>query len=190
MTENPLKNSSGKVPLPSRPDLVIDVGMCDGTDTEYYLKKGFKVVAIEADPILCETAGKYFANEIRNGSLVILNVAIAENEGRIRFWRCLDKPSHSSAALNRLDDPSRFEEITVPAAGKLIRAVPLRFRPQIDWDSVSNPDQLRDTEKFGSGPFGEVTHGPWLTLDTASKRVAALQGYNANAWYDVHATRK
>ncbi len=33
--------------------LIYDVGMHNGADTDYYLKKGAKVVSIEADPQLC-----------------------------------------------------------------------------------------------------------------------------------------
>ena len=36
-------------------NLVYDVGMNDGSDTLHYLKKGYKVVAIEADPTLVDS---------------------------------------------------------------------------------------------------------------------------------------
>ena len=36
-------------------DLIYDVGMNNGDDTAYYLFKGFRVVAVEADPTLIET---------------------------------------------------------------------------------------------------------------------------------------
>lgn len=36
--------------------LIIDVGMHTGRDTEFYLKKGFNVVAIEANPELVKKA--------------------------------------------------------------------------------------------------------------------------------------
>ena len=40
----------------SRPDeaLIYDVGAHKGEDTEYYLRKGFRVIAIEAMPEFCE----------------------------------------------------------------------------------------------------------------------------------------
>ena len=37
-------------------DLVFDIGMNNGDDTAYYLHRGFRVVAVEADPILCAAA--------------------------------------------------------------------------------------------------------------------------------------
>ena len=37
-------------------DLIYDVGMHKGEDTELYLKKGFRVIAFEADPDLVASA--------------------------------------------------------------------------------------------------------------------------------------
>ena len=37
-------------------ELIFDVGMWNGEDTEYYLARGFKVVAIDADPKVIEKA--------------------------------------------------------------------------------------------------------------------------------------
>ena len=35
---------------PKQDDLIFDVGLHRGEDTEFYLKKGFRVVAFEANP--------------------------------------------------------------------------------------------------------------------------------------------
>ena len=34
--------------------LIFDIGMNDGRDAAYYVSKGYRVVAIEADPTLAE----------------------------------------------------------------------------------------------------------------------------------------
>ncbi len=62
-------------------DLVYDVGMHNGDDTAYYLWKGCRVVAIEANPALIAPAEKRFAREIGSGRLRILNVGIADQAG-------------------------------------------------------------------------------------------------------------
>ena len=36
--------------------LIFDIGMYDGSDTRYYLNEGFRVLAIEANPILVKRA--------------------------------------------------------------------------------------------------------------------------------------
>jgi FkbM family methyltransferase len=59
--------------------------MNNGDDCAYYLKKGFTVVAIEANPLLCESAGRRFAAEISTGSLSILNLGVADESGEAIF---------------------------------------------------------------------------------------------------------
>ena len=45
-------------------DLVYDVGLHKGEDTEYYLKKGFRVIAIEANPQLISECKARFREAI------------------------------------------------------------------------------------------------------------------------------
>jgi len=52
------------------------------------LFKGYRVVAIEADPDLIEGARQRFAEPIRQGRLQLLNVAIGPKEETARFWIC------------------------------------------------------------------------------------------------------
>jgi FkbM family methyltransferase len=64
-----------------RSDLIIDAGAHTGQDTEFYLAKGFEVVAIEANPMLADALAEKFSEHVRSGRLRILNVAIAERSG-------------------------------------------------------------------------------------------------------------
>lgn len=77
-------------------DLIYDVGMCNGDDTAYYLRRGFRVVAIDANPVAVEQASRRFASEIKAGRLSILNVGFCEKEGEIPFWVCDSVPEWSS----------------------------------------------------------------------------------------------
>ncbi|MBP8235738.1 MAG: FkbM family methyltransferase [Rhizorhabdus sp.] len=61
------------------PDLIYDVGMHKGEDTEYYLAKGFRVVAFEANPALIAAARQRFAAELADGRLVIVEGAISDD---------------------------------------------------------------------------------------------------------------
>jgi FkbM family methyltransferase len=67
--------------------LVYDIGMNNGQDTAFYLHQGMRVLAIEADPVLCEEATGRFAQQIREDRLIILNVGITEAEGEARFYK-------------------------------------------------------------------------------------------------------
>lgn len=67
-------------------DLIFDVGFHQGEDTDFYLKKGFRVVGIEANPVLYAAGVERFKKEIAAGQLNLLNVAITDTEGPIRFF--------------------------------------------------------------------------------------------------------
>ncbi|WP_074123929.1 FkbM family methyltransferase [Bradyrhizobium sp. AS23.2] len=58
---------------------IFDIGMYDGTDTEYYLESGFRVVAVEANPELIDGAMQKFCGQVRSGQLILCNAAISEN---------------------------------------------------------------------------------------------------------------
>jgi len=67
-------------------NLIYDVGLHKGEDSEFYLKKGFRVVAIEALSELCEIARRRLQKYVETGQLVILNVAISNENGAIKFF--------------------------------------------------------------------------------------------------------
>jgi FkbM family methyltransferase len=70
--------------------LVYDVGANNGDDVEYYLKKGLKVVAIEANPTLASAIRSRFADPVRRGALTVLNVAVGSKSGRALFYVSMD----------------------------------------------------------------------------------------------------
>ncbi len=78
-------------------DLVYDIGMHKGEDTDYYLKKGFRVIGFEADPDLIQYCKSRFVEAIESGRLVIVEGAIVEQRsgattGRtVKFYKNLEK---------------------------------------------------------------------------------------------------
>lgn len=96
-------------------DLIFDIGMHTGLDTEWYLAKGFRVVAVEANPMLAAQARERFASEIAAGRLIVEQVGIAETEGVLPFYVNLDNDEWSSfsRALGTRDG-TRFDVIEVP----------------------------------------------------------------------------
>lgn len=74
--------------------VIYDVGMHKGEDTDYYLKKGFKVIAFEANPDLVKSCQEKFANQISLGDLIIIEGAIIDSDldtdvenPKIKFYR-------------------------------------------------------------------------------------------------------
>lgn len=66
--------------------LIVDIGMHRGEDTEFYLAKGFRVLAIEASPDLVAEVVQRLAPHIASGRLEVLNVAVAEQPGELEFY--------------------------------------------------------------------------------------------------------
>jgi len=56
--------------------LIFDVGFHNGDDTAYYLSRGHRVVAIEANPVLAEEGRRKFHAEIESGSLTLVNCGV------------------------------------------------------------------------------------------------------------------
>lgn len=68
-------------------NLIYDVGMHTGEDTDFYLKKGFNVIAIEAIKELCEENEIKFKKYIEENKLKIINCAINFTEGEYFFYK-------------------------------------------------------------------------------------------------------
>jgi FkbM family methyltransferase len=66
---------------------IFDVGAHRGEDTAFYLRKGFRVVAVEADPALVSDLESRFADQISSGELTIVAAAIAPAQGQMTFYR-------------------------------------------------------------------------------------------------------
>jgi FkbM family methyltransferase len=277
------------------PDLIFDIGSHNGDDTCYYLRKGFRVVAVDANPLLTGAMGRRFEAEVAQGRLEVLNLGIAAEEGIFSFWinevqdtwssfdrlmagfngtpcrevkvpcirlatlmerygvpfylkidiegydyLCIEQldPSHlpgyvsAELLLHGRDEHGilgklaaagyrRFKLINqvtytssrpifereialrglrkairrVPALRQLIRRLPDRLRPKKqDFDVF--PEKFAYPFKEGSsGPFGEDTHGRWLSAHEMTVLVRRVQrsfekaGALSDCWYDVHATR-
>lgn len=79
-------------------ELIFDIGMHRGLDTKFYLDKGFRVVALEANPSLVAGARTKFSEQIANEQLVVVDRALwHEPEKSISFYVNPVKDDWSSA---------------------------------------------------------------------------------------------
>ena len=88
-----------------RTGIVYDVGANNGDDTEYYLKKGFRVVAIEANPALVNHIRTRFAGALQNGRLVVLNVAVGDGDYKSKLY-----VNSRDSKLSTLVKPFHYDE--------------------------------------------------------------------------------
>lgn len=138
-------------------NLIYDVGAHQGEDSEYYLKKGFKVVAIEANPTLCAGLKQKFAREIEAGQYVLVERAISSDGGSVDFfindensvWGTIDP---NWAVRNaKLGSPSRKITVQAERFEDLLRAHGIPYYLKID---IEGADMLciKALEKCESKP--------------------------------------
>ncbi len=78
---------------PKQKNLIYDVGLHQGQDTDFYLKKGFNVVAFEANPANVDFCQNRFAQAIAEGKLTIVEGGIIKledfsgNDQKVEFYR-------------------------------------------------------------------------------------------------------
>jgi FkbM family methyltransferase len=104
----------------AKEQIIYDVGAHKGEDTEFYLLKGFVVIAIEANPEFCLLMEDRFKGFLKDGKLKILNNAIAASAGAIDFFVNEDRSTWGTANpefVRRKKDrgAGRTQKITVEA---------------------------------------------------------------------------
>ncbi len=106
--------------------LIYDVGLHRGQDTDFYLKKGYRVIAFEAEPENAEFCRVRFAEAIADGRLTIVEGAITEempsDGGSVKFYRNND---HTLWGSTQVDWAVRNE--VVGTTNKVIGVPPVDF---------------------------------------------------------------
>lgn len=104
----PSENHAAGMPL------IMDIGMNNAKDSEFYLQKGFRVVAIEANPRLAESAAIRLNDYVKSGQLIIEQVGLGEVDGSFTFYANLDNDHWSSFKREwGTREGTRYEEINV-----------------------------------------------------------------------------
>jgi FkbM family methyltransferase len=122
-------------------DLIYDLGMHDGADTAYYLSKGFRVVAVEADPALAQSAALRFARPLAAKRLVVVNKAVAAKPGRVvlhrvenSIWSTLEQDRVELAA--RKGSSHSDVEVEATTSADLLREFGVPYYIKIDIEGL------------------------------------------------------
>jgi len=67
-------------------DLIFDVGAHKGEDSDFYLKLGYRVVGVEANPMLAGDLRDRFGKEIDDDRYAIVDKAIGDSAGTVTFY--------------------------------------------------------------------------------------------------------
>ena len=157
--------------------LIFDIGCNTGQDSEFYLRKGFTVVAVEASPDLCVEIKRRFADEIAEGRFILVEKAIAEQAGEVEFY-ANDKENgwgtiRTSFAEKAVADGAPPRKIVVPAVSfpTLIEKFGVPYYLKIDIQGadllcIEGLAQFRERPKFVS--FESSLSLPQQRLDELS----------------------
>lgn len=123
--------------------VIYDLGANNGDDVDYYLKKAHRVVAVEANPQLCEHIRSRFASAIESGRLVIENVVLTAQKGQQSAVFHLHRSNH---VLSQFPPPAPadagdFTAVTLPAltVAELLRRHGLPHYVKIDLEHYDAP---------------------------------------------------
>ena len=104
----------GKRPvLGTIPKLVFDIGLNNGDDAAYYLHLGYRVVGVEANPLLAAQCSQRFEREIRAGQIKVVNAGILRQPGEFAFYRSLQEDGWSTFEPDINQKPGEWEELRV-----------------------------------------------------------------------------
>jgi FkbM family methyltransferase len=157
----PLSGSS------DRTGLIYDVGLCDGGDTAFYLAKGFRVVAIEANPALVRSARERFARHITAGWLTIVETAIGPTTGRVAFDVHTSNPHWSSIVPDRRErmiDAIQTIEVDCTTLDSVMREFGIPYYLKIDIEE-SDLDAIKSLKSISALP-------PYLSAEAHSREIA------------------
>jgi FkbM family methyltransferase len=117
--------------------LVFDIGANNGDDAAEYLKRGCKVVAVEANPELCDGMQERFAAEIEIGQLILIDKAISRRRTVTLYINSADHgwgttlPSYAERGA-RLRGTVKPVEVETTTVIDLIRAYGVPDRMKVD----------------------------------------------------------
>ena len=151
-------------------DLIFDIGMHRGEDTRFYLAKGFRVVAIEANPALCKEVSSLLAPEIRDRRLTVINAAIAEHRGKAQLFVNDTLTTWSTLHAARARRNARAGVSSYPIEVEAIRmedvferfGIPYYMKVDIegaDWNCVEALHSIHDRPKYVSVEMNTIALG-------------------------------
>lgn len=177
-------------------NLIYDVGMHDGEDTEFYLKKGFDVVAFEANPDLIKGAKETFAKEIKSGRLRIIEGAIVPDPKvkHISFYRYDDRTKWGTieadvvqSSEKRLEGVTEIKVPTVDFSG-VIAKTGVPYYMKIDIEGADN-HCLEMLSAFDARPTYVSVEAIEQDIDRQRAQLDLLTGLGYDAFKAVQQAR-
>lgn len=150
-------------------NLVFDLGFHNGDDTDFYLKKGFKVVALEANPDLIEVGAKRFKTYIRDAKLVLVNKAVSGSKGIQKFYIHPHKSDWSSCDKNMAESdgtPAKMVSVESLTLGDLCSEYGTPLYAKVD---------IEGCDLLVAGQLSGLAEKPqYISFETSKKDYAGI----------------
>ena len=152
--------------------LIFDIGCHIGQDSDFYLRKGFKVVGVEANPSLCAQLKRRFSQQIEDGNFVLIEKAIAEGAGEVAFflnrkssiWGTIKSEVAQRNAAKGIDS-DKIVVPSIPFAWLMRRfGVPYYLKVDIEGADLLCLEGLLDFRERPQFVSIESMQGSWLKL--------------------------
>ena len=95
--------------------IIYDLGSNNGDDIPYYLKKGDVVIAVEANPVLCEQIRNRFKGEIDGGRLFVESCVLTADEMKEDVYFYLHRFDSVVSQFPQPIDPENYEKVLLPS---------------------------------------------------------------------------
>ena len=95
--------------------IIYDVGSNNGDDIPYYLLKSDLVIAIEANPKLCDLIKERFKNDISIGKLIVENCVVQIEKTSLEVPFYIHKNSHVLSQFPKPLNIEDFNEVKLPS---------------------------------------------------------------------------
>jgi FkbM family methyltransferase len=135
-TSGTIRGEAVLIPVytPKYLDLIYDVGLHKGEDAEFYLRKGFRVVAFEADPDLIAYCRERLKEFLDNGRLTIIEGAIMDPD--------LTRAGHTTVPFYKNKDTSVWGTVRADWAERNARLG--TSSSVIELDAIDFADAIRE----------------------------------------------
>ncbi len=157
-------------------DLIYDVGLSTGQDAEFYLKKGFRVVGIEANPVLVDGCRERFKDAVESGRLRLLTVGIGSKPGQFTLYVNKTHTEWSSLieSIGTRGGEFSTELVDVVTLDTILQTHGVPYYLKIDIEGMDNAAVQAAGRLADRPPYISVETGPgpaWIdTLHGASYR--------------------
>ena len=132
--------------------IIYDFGANDGDDIVYFLKKADQVIAVEANPMLADHLGSRFAEQVRDGTLIIVNSVVSDSGAGEMVPFYLHNINHPLSQLPRPAerDMHQFTKVMLPSqrASDIILKFGTPYYVKID---IEGYDHVALKEIFSAG---------------------------------------